>query len=159
MSLQFDIYGKSTGLWTEKALLSTAVNCIEGSLIKANLLQWQSRRIGMSALPAAPWFREHILAVVTFTSSFFQLLFISSLTLHLLSLPHIHRKNTSTVFLFCPLSLLSSLCSSYFLLVSHYLSLIFPPGQFVCSCEMRVVIEERPGAEWKSWCVSSRQVT
>lgn len=67
VSLQFDVYGKSIGLQTEEALLSTALNCIGGSLIKANLLQWQSRHFGMSALPAAPWFREHVLAVVIFT--------------------------------------------------------------------------------------------
>lgn len=55
---------------TEGALLSTVINCIKGRLIKANLLQWLSGYIGVSALPDALWFREHVLAVVRFKYSY-----------------------------------------------------------------------------------------
>lgn len=55
---------------TEGALLSTVINCIKGRLIKANLLQWLSGYIGVSALPDALWFREHVLAVIRFKYSY-----------------------------------------------------------------------------------------
>lgn len=45
-------------------MLSTVINCIKGRLIKANLLQWLSGYIGVSALPDALRFSEHVLAVV-----------------------------------------------------------------------------------------------
>lgn len=60
---------------------------------------------------------------------------------HLLFLPSLLLSSPRSTFL--------SLCLSF-----PHTHPCFFPGQFVCSCRMTVVIEQRTGAEWNSWCTA-----